>query len=176
MPKLRYFWFCRFFGAKFQNVLSAKRRFCVKVVTWVCHNFVMLQLCHSCVTVVSQLWLCQTSHDNGISSLEHWYVILYDIMWHTVTQMSHSMAQKCHTYDDPVTLEILVDIDTCRFSWFSIRLLVFGSIQYWTVGRRARRLDPGWEKDYSWGIWWDWPIDILIRVNYDAMLPVFGER
>ena len=165
--------FADFFGAKLHTACTFSKeeilcQSCYMGVSQFCHVTVVSQLC--------QLWLCQTSHDNGISSLEHWYVILYDIMWHTVTQMSHSIAQKCHTYDDPVTLEILVDIDTCRFSWFSIRLLVFGPIQYWTVGRRARRLDPGWEKDYSWGIWWDWPIDILIRVNYDAMLPVFGER
>ena len=165
--------FADFFGAKLHTACTFSKeevlcQSCYMGVSQFCHVTVVSQLC--------QLWLCQTSHDNGISSLEHWYVILYDIMWHTVTQMSHSIAQKCHTYDDPVTLEILVDIDTCRFRWFSIRLLVFGSIQYWTVGRRARRLDPGWEKDYSWGIWWDWPIDILIRVNYDAMLPVFGER
>ena len=132
--------FADFFGAKLHTACTFSKeevlcQSCYMGVSQFCHVTVVSQLC--------QLWLCQTSHDNGISSLEHWYVILYDIMWHTVTQMSHSIAQKCHTYDDPVTLEILVDIDTCRFSWFSIRLLVFGSIHNpvldsWSPGKKTR--------------------------------------
>ena len=130
---LRYFWFCRFFWCKnylpLLHVLSARRRCCVTVVTWVCHNFVMSSwLCHGCVTVVTMpdiTW----QWDFFLGTFVMWYSMTWHNVTHcTVTQMSHTIAQKCHTYDEPVTLEILVDIDTCRFRWFSIRL-VFGSIR-----------------------------------------------
>ena len=124
--------FADFFGAKITSPSSMYSQQGGGVVSQLWHGCVTILSCPpGCVTVVSQLWQCQTSHDNEISSLEHLLcdTLWHDIMWHTtVTQMSHTIAQKCHTYDEPVTLEILVDIDTCRFRWFSIRL-VFGSIR-----------------------------------------------
>ena len=130
---LRYFWFCRFFGAKLPPpppcTLSKEEVLCHSCdmgVSQFCHVLLVVsRLCHSCDNARHHMTI-----DNEISSLEHLLcdTLWHDIMWHTVTQMSHTIAQKCHTYDEPVTLEILVDIDTCRFRWFSIRL-VFGSIR-----------------------------------------------